>query len=98
MCICHLIVLTPGENNSFTADKRTTKGNIGAYISTRDELITMSNKIKNNKYCTLPFDTIRNTRELKLNKHPARKHSNRYQLKPKANIKPNSNTSDQKKK
>ena len=101
MCISNLIVLTPGENNNFTTERSTCKGNIGAYTYTRDELITMSNKVKNSKYCTLPFDTIKNIRELKLNKCPTRNHNNRCQLKPKkANTKKkqlNTNKSDRKK-
>ena len=75
--------MTPGENNNFMTERRTCKGDIGVYTYTRDDLITMSNKVRNNKYCILPFDTIRNIGELKLNKHPARKHNSRYQLKPK---------------
>ena len=42
----------------------------------------MSNKLKDNKYCILPFDTINKIGELELNKHKARKY-NRYLHKPK---------------
>ena len=42
----------------------------------------MSNKIKDNKYCILPFDTINKIGEMGLNKHKARKY-NRYLQKPK---------------
>ena len=83
MCNSNLIVLTPDENYNFTAERSTCTGNIGAYTYTRDQLITMSSKLRNSKYCTLPFDTIRNIRELKLNECPTRKHNNRYLLKPK---------------
>ena len=43
----------------------------------------MSNKLKDNKYCILPFDTINKIGELGLNKCKARKYNNRYLHKPK---------------
>ena len=48
-----------------------------------NQLITMSNKLKDNKYCILPFGTINKIRELGLNKCKARKYNSRYLHKPK---------------
>ena len=46
----------------------------------------MSNKLKNSKYCILPFDTTKNIIELRLNKCPTRQHNNTYLHKPKKQI------------
>ena len=43
-----------------------------------NQLITMSNKLKDSKYCILHFDTINKIGELGLKKHKARKYNNRY--------------------
>ena len=43
----------------------------------------MSNKLKDSKYCILPFHTIDKIRELGLNKCKARKYNSRYLHKPK---------------
>ena len=43
----------------------------------------MSNKLKDNKYCILPFNTINKIGELGLNKCKARKYNSRYLHKPK---------------
>ena len=58
------------------------KETLEPYHYTSNQLITMSNKLKDNKYCILPFDTINKIGELGLNKHKARKY-NRYLHKPK---------------
>ena len=43
----------------------------------------MSNKLKDSKYCILPFNTINKIGELRLNKCKARKYNSRYLHKPK---------------
>ena len=55
---------------------------LGPYHYMSNQLITMSNKLKDSKYCILPFGTINKIRELGLNKCKARKY-NRYLHKPK---------------
>ena len=47
-----------------------------------NQLITMSNKLKDNEHCTLPFDNINKIGELGLNKCKTRKYNNRYLHKP----------------
>ena len=86
MCISYLIIITPSENSHFShfsTENSNHKETLGPYNSTRDQLITMSDKLKDSKYCILPFNTINKIGELGLNKHKARKHNNRYLLKPK---------------
>ena len=83
MCFNNLVVRSPSENWQSRTEWSTYKGTLGAYTYTRDQLITMSTKLKNNKYCILPFDTIKNIRELRLNKCQTRKHNNKYLFKPK---------------
>ena len=48
-----------------------------------NQLITMSNKLKDSKYYILPFDTLNKIGELGLNKCKARKYNSRYLHKPK---------------
>ena len=43
----------------------------------------MSDKLRDSKYCILPFSSINNIRALGLNKQKTRKHNNRCLLKPK---------------
>ena len=79
-------MLTPGKNNNFShfsAGHSKHKETLDPYHYTSNQLITMSNKLKDNKYCILPFDTINKIGELGLNKHKARKYNNRYLHKPK---------------
>ena len=83
MCISNLIVITPSENSHFSTENSNYKETSGLYNCTRDQLITISDKLKDSKYCILPFNTINKIRELGLNKCKARKHNNRYLLKPK---------------
>ena len=69
--------------------------NIVVILPSENWLITMSNKLKNSKYCILPFDTFKNIRELGLSKYPTRKCNNRYLFKPKNEYKkPNTNRSN----
>ena len=82
MSISNLIVITPGENSHFSIENSNHKATLGLCNYTRDQLIVMSDKLKDSKYCMLPFNTINKIRELGLNKLKARKH-NRYLLKPK---------------
>ena len=83
MCISNLIVISPSENVNFSTENSDHKDTIGPYNYTRDQLIGMSGKLKDSKYCILPFNTINNIRELGLHKCKTRKHNNRYLLKPK---------------
>ena len=65
MCFSNLIVLTPGENNNFShfsTGHSKHKETLDPYHYTSNQLITMSNKLKDNKYCILPFDTIKQNR------------------------------------
>ena len=59
------------------------KETLGPYHYTNNQLTTMSNKLKDSKYCILPFGTINKIRELGLNKCKARKYNSRYLHKPK---------------
>ena len=83
MCISKLIVITPRENSHFSRENPSHKYTLGLYNYTRDQLITIFDKIKDSKYCILPFNTINKIRQLGLNKHKARKQNTRYLLKPK---------------
>ena len=83
MCISNLIVLTPSENSHFSHTENSKhKETLGPYNYTRDQLITMSHKLKESKYCILPFNTINRIRALGLNKCKARKHNNKCLLEP----------------
>ena len=82
MCISNLIVITSNENSHFSTENSNHKETLGLYNYTRDQLITMSDKLKDSKYCILPFKSINKIGYLGLNKCKARKH-NRYILKPK---------------
>ena len=68
MCFSNLVVILPSENWQSRTERSTYKGTLGAFTYTRDQLITMSNKLKSSKYSILPFDTIKSIRELRLNK------------------------------
>ena len=84
MCISNLIVITPSENSHFShfcTENSNHKETLGPYNYTRDQLITMSDKLKDSKYYIIPFNTINKIRELGLNKCKERKHNNRYLLK-----------------
>ena len=86
MCISNLIVLTPSENNNFSHFSTGYSKHIqilGSYHYMSNQLITMSNKLKDSKYCILPFNTINKIGELGLNKCKARKYNSRYLHKPK---------------
>ena len=84
MCISNLIVITPSENSHcsyLSTENSKHKETLGPYNYTRDQLITILKKLKDSKYCILPFNTINKIGTLGLNKCKARKH-NRYLLKP----------------
>ena len=86
MCIGNLIVLTPSENNNFghfSTGYSKHKEILGLYHYTSNQLITMSNKLKDSKYCIPPFNTINKIGELALNNCKARKYNSRYLHKPK---------------
>ena len=86
MCIGNLKVLTPSENNNFSqfsTGYSKHKETLGPYDYMSKQLITMSNKLKDSKYCILPFNTINKIGELGLNKCKARKYNSRYLHKPK---------------
>ena len=83
MCISNLMVITHSENSHFSTENSNHKETLGLYNYTRDQLITISDKLKDSKYCIPPFTTINKIRDLGLNKHKVRKHNNRYLLKPK---------------
>ena len=65
MCFSNLVVIVPSENWQCRTERSTYKGTLGAYTYTRDQLITMSNKLINSKYCILPFDTIKTHKRIK---------------------------------
>ena len=86
MCIGNVIVLTPSENNNFSHSSTgysKHKETLGPYHYMSNQLITMSNKLKDSKYYILPFDTINKIVEQGLNKCKARKYNSRYLHKPK---------------
>ena len=69
MYIGNLIVLTPSENNNFShfsTGYSKHKETLGPYHYTSNQLITMSNKLKDSEYCILPFNTINKIGELGL--------------------------------
>ena len=59
MYISNLIVITPSENSPFSTENSNHKETFSLYNYTRDQLITMSDKLKDSKYCILPFHTIK---------------------------------------
>ena len=73
MCISNLIVIMPSENSHLSTDNSNHKETLDLYNYTRDQLNAMSDKLKDSKYCILPFNTINKIRELGLNKYKARK-------------------------
>ena len=45
MCFSNLVVILPSENWQSRTERSTFKGTLGAYIYTRDQIISMSNKL-----------------------------------------------------
>ena len=65
MCFSNLIVVTPGKNNNFShfsTGHSKHKETLDPYHYMSNQLITISNKLKDNKYCILPFDTHKQNR------------------------------------
>ena len=71
MYISNLIVITPSEHSHcshFSTENSKHKETIVPFNYTRDQLITMSNKLKDSINCILPFNIINKIGELGLNK------------------------------
>ena len=67
MCFSNLIVISPSTNGHFSSENSDHKDTLGPYNYTRVQLIAMSGKLKDSKYCIPPFYTINNITELGLN-------------------------------
>ena len=59
MCISNWIIITPSENSHFSTENSNHKETLGLYNYTRDQLMTISDKLKDSKYCILPFNMIK---------------------------------------
>ena len=73
MCISNLIVITPSENSHFSTENSNHKETLGLYNYIRNHLITIYDKLKDSKYCILPFNTVNKIKELGLNKQQSKK-------------------------
>ena len=79
MCFNNLIVLTLGDNDNISHFSHSKHNETrDPYHYTSEEIIAMSTRLRDNRYCILPFDTINKIRELGLNKCNERKCNTRY--------------------
>ena len=58
MCYRNLVVISPSQNMLSSVLRSPHEVNQGVPVYTRDQLLNMSSKLKQLKYCILPFKTI----------------------------------------
>ena len=77
MCYSNLLVISPSENTPANMIRSPHKVKQSVPVYTRDQLLNMSSKLKQIKYCILPFETIEIIQIYKINKHPRKLDLNR---------------------
>ena len=77
MCYRNLVVISPSENWHTSTHWLPYNVNPTVPTYTRDQLFTMFSKLKQSKYCILPFEIIEIIRKCKINKHPRKLDFNR---------------------
>ena len=77
VCYRNLVVISPCENWSTSTQSSPHKVNSRVPIYTRDQLFNMFSKLKQSKYCILPFKTTEIIQKYKINKCPRKLDLNR---------------------
>ena len=66
MCFSNLVAIPSSQNQPSSTDRSPHKVNQCVPVYTRDQLLNMSGKLKQIKYCILPFETIEIIENIKL--------------------------------
>ena len=77
MCYSNLVLISPSENWPASTHRLPHRVNPSLPTYTRDQPFSISSKLKQSKYCILPFATIEINQKYKINKHPRKLDFNR---------------------